>query len=132
MLKIEGQLDRKAAGFQNIEPYARITNLTNPTPAIFHKSIKEHDECEDNNKENVPLWTHTIHFYIHCITLPSLPIKVWILRKQTAQVVVKDVHASVGASKMSLAALQDSVERLSGLGPFMLPLAQCKFLIVYC
>jgi hypothetical protein len=52
--------------------------------------------------------------------------------KQTAQVVAKDVHASVGASKMSLATLQDSVERLSGLAPFMFPLAQCKFLIVHC
>jgi hypothetical protein len=36
---MEGKLDKKATGFQNIEPYARMTNLMKPTPAVFHNAI---------------------------------------------------------------------------------------------
>ena len=50
--------------------------------------------------------------------------------KQTSQIVSKDVHAAVSgtgsASQSMLVALQDAVERLNGLAPYIFPLAQCK------
>jgi len=121
--------------------YEQMVDFESSTSS--HEEVQETKEGEDDAVHGIPSRTKTpvqLHMMARSIFIAIAssfaPYQANFAQLEAnhsgmaARMVSSDIHSAVSGRVVTLASLQDSVERLSGLAPFMFPLAQGTFLVV--